>query len=80
MKKVILCVAMLTLVVSCNKKDDLDIEIQRLDHKRAIYELRLSKLEYIKTLVFLKNSEAGTPSEKFVDSLLNQERKFLIEK
>ncbi len=78
MKKVILCVAIAIVSVSCIKSDT-QLEIEILEKERAALELRLSQLEYIKTLVFLKNSEVGTPAEKFVDSLLNQERKFLIQ-
>lgn len=78
MKKVILCVAIAMVSVSCIKSDT-QLEIERLEKERVATELRLSRMEYIKTLVFLKNSEVGTPAEKFVDSLLFQERKFLMQ-
>lgn len=72
MKKVIFIIAIATLILSC-KKSDLEIEIQKLEREKAVYDLRESKLQYVKSLIYIKQQELGTPVEKLIDSLVNEE-------
>lgn len=78
MKKVILCVAIAIVSVSCIKSD-VQVETERLEQEKAIYELRLAKLEYVKTLIFIKKAEIGTPAERCIDSLINEGKDELYE-
>ena len=72
MKKVIFSIAIVMLLLSC-KKSELEIEIDKLERDKAIYDLREAKLQYVKSLIYIKQQELGTPAEKLIDSLVNEE-------
>lgn len=72
MKKIIFSIAVAALSLSC-KKSEIEIELQKLERDKAIYDLREAKLQYVKSLIYIKQQELGTPAEKLIDSLVNEE-------
>lgn len=72
MKKLLLISALTIILAGC-KKSDIEIEIEQLDQQTAIYELRKTKLAYLKDLIEVRENMKFNERIRVIDSVIASE-------